>query len=192
MQLKFLDDLLEEIGLGNRMAALVAQRIAAVAEEAEAETDMKPAEKAPLIIKGTEGLVVNFATCCYPVPGDPIVGIIDVGKGIIVHVERCPSIAKLRRHPDRFMPLRWSEQVRAEFPALVRVQVVNERGTLAMLTLAIAEADANIEDIKVEEREGLHYIVTFRITVRDRKHLAKVLRRLRQVKQLVRIIRRFD
>ncbi|AIT62799.1 bifunctional GTP diphosphokinase/guanosine-3',5'-bis pyrophosphate 3'-pyrophosphohydrolase [Coxiella burnetii] len=192
MQLKSLDDLLEEIGLGNRMAALVAQRIAAVAEEAEAETDMKPAEKAPLIIKGTEGLVVNFATCCYPVPGDPIVGIIDVGKGIIVHVERCPSIAKLRRHPDRFMPLRWSEQVRAEFPALVRVQVVNERGTLAMLTLAIAEADANIEDIKVEEREGLHYIVTFRITVRDRKHLAKVLRRLRQVKQLVRIIRRFD
>ncbi|ACJ19780.1 bifunctional GTP diphosphokinase/guanosine-3',5'-bis pyrophosphate 3'-pyrophosphohydrolase [Coxiella burnetii] len=192
MQLKSLDDLLEEIGLGNRMAALVAQRIAAVAEEAEAETDMKPAEKAPLIIKGTEGLVVNFATCCYPVPGDPIVGIIDVGKGIIVHVERCPSIAKLRRHPDRFMPIRWSEQVRAEFPALVRVQVVNERGTLAMLTLAIAEADANIEDIKVEEREGLHYIVTFRITVRDRKHLAKVLRRLRQVKQLVRIIRRFD
>ncbi|ABS76479.1 bifunctional GTP diphosphokinase/guanosine-3',5'-bis(diphosphate) 3'-diphosphatase [Coxiella burnetii] len=192
MQLKSLDDLLEEIGLGNRMAALVAQRIAAVAEEAEVETDMKPAEKAPLIIKGTEGLVVNFATCCYPVPGDPIVGIIDVGKGIIVHVERCPSIAKLRRHPDRFMPLRWSEQVRAEFPALVRVQVVNERGTLAMLTLAIAEADANIEDIKVEEREGLHYIVTFRITVRDRKHLAKVLRRLRQVKQLVRIIRRFD
>ncbi len=81
MQLKSLDDLLEEIGLGNRMAALVAQRIAAVAEEAEAETDMKPAEKAPLIIKGTEGLVVNFATCCYPVPGDPIVGIIDVGKG---------------------------------------------------------------------------------------------------------------
>ncbi|WP_259412011.1 bifunctional GTP diphosphokinase/guanosine-3',5'-bis pyrophosphate 3'-pyrophosphohydrolase [Coxiella burnetii] len=192
MQLKSLDDLLEEIGLGNRMAALVAQRIAAVAEEAEAETDMKPAEKAPLIIKGTEGLVVNFATCCYPVPGDPIVGIIDVGKGIIVHVERCPSIAKLRRHPDRFMPLRWSEQVRAEFPALVRVQVVNERGTLAMLTLAIAEADANIEDIKVEEREGLHYIATFRITVRDRKHLAKVLRRLRQVKQLVRIILRFD
>ncbi|MBW5802829.1 RelA/SpoT family protein [Coxiella endosymbiont of Ornithodoros amblus] len=192
MQLKSLDDLLEEIGLGNRMAALVAQRIAAVAEEAEAETDMRPAEKAPLIIKGTEGLVVSFATCCYPVPGDPIVGIIDVGKGIIVHVERCPSIAKLRHHPDRFMPLRWSEQVRAEFPALVRVQVVNERGSWAMLTLAIAEADANIEDIKIEEREGLHYIVTFLIAVRNRKHLSKVLRRLRQVKQLVRIIRRFD
>ncbi|WP_267256285.1 RelA/SpoT family protein [Coxiella endosymbiont of Ornithodoros maritimus] len=192
MQLKSLDDLLEEIGLGNRMAALVAKRIAAVAEEAEAETDMRPVEKTPLIIKGTEGLVVSFATCCYPVPGDPIVGIIDVGKGIVVHVERCPSIAKLRRHPDRFMPLRWSEQVRAGFPALVRVQVVNERGAWAMLTLAIAEADANIEDIKVEEREGLHYIVTFRIVVRNRKHLSKVLRRLRQVKQLVRIIRRFD
>ena len=189
MQLHSLDDLLEEIGLGNRIAELVAQRIVAVVEKTEAETEMKLVEKVPLIIKGTEGLVVNFATCCYPVPGDPIVGVIDVGRGIIIHVERCFFILRLRRHPDRFMPLRWSKQIRVEFPALTRVQVVNERGALARLTLAIAEADANIEDITVEEKEGLHYIVKICITVRDRLHLARVLRRLRQVKQLVKVMR---
>ena len=190
--LKSFDDLLEEIGLGNRMAALVAQRIAAMTEETEAETKIRLPTEIPLIIKGTEGMVVNFATCCYPIPGDPIVGIIDVGRGILVHIERCPSIAKLRRHPDRFMPLRWSGQAKSEFPTSVRAQVVNERGALAMLTLAMAEADANIQDIMVEEREGLHYIVMFRITIRDRAHLARVLRRLRQVKQVVKIMRRFN
>ena len=195
MQLKSLDDLLEEIGLGNRIAALVVQRIVEVVKEAEVKTEIKLVEKVhlkvPLIIKGTEGLVVNFATCCYPVPGDPIVGVIDVGKGIIVHVERCFFILKLRRHPDHFMSLRWSEQIRVEFPALARIQVVNERGALAKLTLAIAEADANIEDITIEEKEELYYIVKLCITVRDRLHLARVLYRLRQVKQLVKIIRCF-
>lgn len=190
--MKSFDDLLEEIGLGNRMAVLVAQRIAAVTEETEAETKIRLPTEMPLIIKGTEGIVINFATCCYPIPGDPIIGVIDVGRGILVHTERCLSITKLRRYPDRFMSLRWSEQANGEFPTSVRVQLVNERGTLAILTLAMAEADANIEDITVEEREGLHYIVMFRITVRDRVHLAMVLRRLRQVKQIVKIMRRFN
>ncbi|QTS83834.1 RelA/SpoT family protein [Coxiella endosymbiont of Amblyomma nuttalli] len=191
IHLKSFDDLLEEIGLGNRMAALVAQRIAAVTKETEAETKIRLPNEIPLIIKGTEGIVVNFATCCYPIPGDPIVGVIDAGRGILIHTDRCPFIAKLRHCLDRFMPLRWSEQARGEFPTSVHVQVVNERGALAMLTLAMAKADANIQDIMVEEREGLHYIVMFRITVRDRAHLSIVLRRLRQVKQIVKIMRRF-
>lgn len=190
--LKSFDDLLEEIGLGNRMAALVAQRIAAVTEETEAETKIRPLTEMPLIIKGTEGIVINFATCCYPIPGDPIVGIIDVGNGILVYNERCPSIAKLRCYPDQLISLRWAEQAKGEFLTSVRVQVVNECGALAMLTLSMSEEDANIKDIKIEEREGLHYIVIFHITVRDRAHLAMVLRRLRQVKQTVKIIRHFN
>lgn len=190
--LKSFDDLLEEIGLGNRIAALVAQRIAALTEETKTETEIRLLTEMPLIITGTEGIVINFATCCYPIPGDPIVGVIDIGRGILVHTDRCPSIEKLRRYPDRLMSLRWSEQAKDEFPTSVRMQVVNERGALAMLTLAIAEEDANIEDITIEEREGLHYIVTFRITIRDRAHLAMVLRRLRQVKQIVKIMRRFN
>ncbi|AKQ33867.1 bifunctional GTP diphosphokinase/guanosine-3',5'-bis pyrophosphate 3'-pyrophosphohydrolase [Candidatus Coxiella mudrowiae] len=191
MQLKSFDDLLEEIGLGNRVAVLVVQRLAAVAKEAEAETEMPPTSETPLVIKGTEGMLVNFAVCCYPIPGDPIVGVIDVGKGILVHMEHCSSISKVRHLLDRCIPLRWSEKAKEIFPTVVRVQVVNERGALAMLALAFSESEANIEDITVEEREGLHYIVMFRISVRDRAHLAKVLRRLRQVKEVVKIIRRF-
>lgn len=190
-ELKTFDDLLEEIGLGNRVAMLVAQRMAAVAQETpEEETEAQPASEVPLMIKGTEGMVINFATCCYPIPGDPIVGVIDAGKGILVHVEGCRRIAKLRRYPDRCLPLRWSEQASGEFPVLIKVQVLNERGVLAILALAVSDADANIEDIDVEEREGVHYMVTFKLMVRHRAHLAQVLRRLRQVKQVVKIMRR--
>jgi len=190
-ELKAFDDLLEEIGLGNRVAALVAQRMAAVAQEKqEEESEAQPASEVPLMITGTEGMVINFATCCYPIPGDPIVGVIDAGKGILVHVEGCQRIAKLRRYPDRCLPLRWSEQASGEFPALVKVQVLNERGVLAILALAVSDADANIEDINVEEREDVHYMVTFKLMVRNRAHLAHVLRRLRLVKQVVKIMRR--
>ena len=191
MQLNSFDDLLEEIGLGNRIAVLVAQRLAAVVKEAEEKTEMLSHVETPLVIKGTEGMVVNFAMCCYPIPGDPIIGAIDVGKGILVHMEHCPSILKVRHLLDRYMPLRWSEKAKGVFPTVVRVQVVNERGTLAILAVAFSESVANIEDIMVEEREGLHCVIMFHIFVRDRAHLAKVLRRLRQVKQVVKIIRRF-
>lgn len=190
-ELKSFDDLLEEIGLGNRVAALVAQRMAAVVQETPAEeAAAQPASEVPLMIKGTEGMVINFSTCCYPIPGDPIIGVIDAGKGILVHVEGCRKIAKLHRYPDRCLPLRWSEQAAGEFPVLVKVQVLNERGVLAILALAVSDADANIEDINVEERETAHYMVMFKLTVRDRAHLARVLRRLRQMKQVVKIMHR--
>ena len=105
-------------------------------------------------------------------------------------LEGCRKIAKLHRYPDRCLPLRWSEQAAGEFPVLVKVQVLNERGVLAILALAVSDADANIEDINVEERETAHYMVMFKLTVRDRAHLARVLRRLRQMKQVVKIMHR--
>ncbi|OGO94880.1 MAG: bifunctional GTP diphosphokinase/guanosine-3',5'-bis(diphosphate) 3'-diphosphatase [Coxiella sp. RIFCSPHIGHO2_12_FULL_44_14] len=189
--LKSLDDLLAEIGLGNRVAALVAERIATLAKEmSSAEMLEQSTPETPLMIKGTEGMVVHFATCCYPIPGDPITGTIDAGKGISVHVESCRKLAKLRHHAGHCLPLRWSEQITTEFPVSVRMQVANARGVLATLALAIADADANIEDISVEEREGLHYWVVFKLMVRDRAHLAGILRRLRQVKQVVKIMPR--
>ena len=190
-ELSSFDDLFEEIGLGNRVATLVAQRVADLVEKPLAEEGIaKPVKEVPLLIKGTEGMVIKFATCCYPIPGDPVIGVIDAGKGILVHMEGCTRIAKLRRHPDRCLPLRWSGQAFGEFPVLVRVQVLNERGVLAILALAISDADANIEDIEVEEREGVHYVVILKLMVRDRVHLAKVLRRIRQVKKVVKIMRR--
>ncbi|MFW0039560.1 MAG: bifunctional (p)ppGpp synthetase/guanosine-3',5'-bis(diphosphate) 3'-pyrophosphohydrolase [Coxiella endosymbiont of Dermacentor silvarum] len=196
MQLKSFDDLLEEIGLGNRIAILVVQRLAAVAKETGTTEIEMLSTSMPLVIKGTEGIIVNFAKCCYPIPGDPIVGVINVGKGILVHMEHCPSISKVRYFLDRCMPLRWSEKAKGVFPTVIHVQVVNELGTLATLALAFSESEANseanIEDIAIEEREGSHYTIMFCISVRNCAHLAQIFRRLRQIKQVVKIIRRFS
>lgn len=187
-KLKTLDDLLEEIGLGNRAAPLVAQRLVTIDQATQAER--KIPSTTPLMIKGTEGLAIHLATCCYPVPGDPIIGVMDRGKGILVHMEHCPEIASLRQHPDRVMALRWSDQVSGDFPVLIRIQVINERGILAILALAISDVNVNIEDINIDERDGLYFLLTFKILVKDRVQLASVIRRLRQIKQVVKIMRR--
>ncbi len=190
-ELNSLDDLLEEIGLGNRVAALVAQRIFTASKETETQEIAKTAESQdePLLIKGTEGLVIHFSECCHPIPGDPIIGIMDIGRGVMVHVDTCAKVAKLRRHPDRCMPLRWSNQADNEFFVNVMVHVINERGVLAILALTISDADANIEDIDVLEKDGQHYQVTIKILVRDRIHLAKVIRQLRNVKAVTKVKR---
>lgn len=185
------DDLLAEIGLGNRVAALVAKRLADLVlqhekgEGIEAESDAQ----VPLIIKGTEGMVVKFATCCCPIPGDPIVGVLNVGQGIMVHLETCPAITRLRRFPEKCMPLRWAEHAQGEFMVMIKVQVLNQRGILAVMALAVSDADGNIEDINVKERDGQHYIVNFKLMVHDRPHLARVIRSLRQISAVVKIMR---
>ncbi len=189
-ELKSFNDLLEEIGLGNRAAALVASRIYNIAQEIESlSAGEEPSAPEPLVIKGTEGMVIHYASCCGPIPGDPIVGVINMGKGILVHVDTCSRIAKIRRHPDRYLPLRWSKHSMGEFLCKVDAQVVNERGVLAILALAISDADANIEDIDVCEKDGQYYLVEFKILVHDRVHLAKVLRCLRQVKCVTKVKR---
>lgn len=188
--LKNFEDLLEDIGLGNRAAVLVAQRMSAIAKELNHDMmAVKPNDQIPLTIKGTEGMVIHFATCCYPIPGDPIIGVLETGKGVVVHMEGCQQIEKIHHQSDQFMLLRWSEDMVGEFPVLVRIQVVNERGILSVLAQAISESDADIQDINIEEREGLHFVVIFKIIVRHRNHLANVLRRLRQVKQVIKIAR---
>lgn len=189
-KLNHIEDLFEEIGLGNRVPQLVAQRLLDLTgQKKEGVSFEEPRKQAPLVIKGTEGMVVEFANCCHPIPGDPIVGIMNIGKGITVHVDKCFRIAKLRRYPEQFLPLRWSEVAEGTFPVTVNVQLINERGVLAVVALAISDADANIEDIHFDERDGQHYLVNFKILVRDRKHLAQVLRNLRQSPSVVRIIR---
>lgn len=190
-QLESLDDLLGEIGLGNRAAILVAQRLKDVIYTT-ATTDvesLEPPKHVPLMIKGTEGMVLGFATCCYPIPGDPIVGILMAGKGLQVHIEKCNHIAKLRRHPDRCISLRWSRDAKGEFLVAIEIEVINQRGVLAVMALAVSDAAANIEDIHIADLDGQHYIVTFKILVRNRAHLAEVIRSLRQVPAVERITR---
>jgi GTP diphosphokinase / guanosine-3',5'-bis(diphosphate) 3'-diphosphatase len=184
------DDLLVEIGLGNRVSLLVAQRLSDMIGESDEEAVREKTQaQVPMVIKGTEGMLVSYAACCCPLPGDPIVGILNIGKGIMVHVDRCKRISKLQRHPERTMPLRWSEDASGNFLVSIRIDVLNQRGVLAVLALAVSDADSNIEDISVEDRDGRHYSVIFKVIVNDRPHLARVLRSLRQVPAVLKITR---
>lgn len=184
------DDLLVEIGLGNRVATLVSQRLSDMLHEGvDALEAEKPEDQTPLAIKGTEGMLVSYAMCCCPIPGDPIVGVLAMGKGIMVHVDRCRRLIKLRRHPEKLMPLRWSEKLVGDFLVSIKIDVINERGILAVMALAVSDADGNIEDISVEDRDGQHYRVVFKVMVHGRAHLANVIRSLRQVPAVVKITR---
>ncbi|MCH9770284.1 MAG: RelA/SpoT family protein [Gammaproteobacteria bacterium] len=190
IQLENLDALYVDIGLGERAAVLVAKRISDLISDQQSpnKADELKSEH-PLVIKGTEGMVMSFAECCCPLPGDPIIGIISVGQGISVHVESCHQLVKARQHPERCITLRWAEDIKAEFVRYVRLEVVNQRGVLAVMALAVSDADGNIDDIKVEDRDGKYYQVTFKLLLHNRKHLAAVMRNLRQVPQVIRILR---
>jgi len=186
-KLKSLDDLYEDVGLGIRVPMMVAHQVAGVVGD-DNEARLKQENKAPLLIKGTEGLVVHFATCCYPLPGDPIVGVIQPGKGVLVHTEHCSQIAK-RLESDECMLVRWADVTEGEFPVILMTDVLNKRGVLGEMALAISDAGANIDDIKVFERDLQHYQVSFELLVRDRLQLAEVIRNLRRVKAVVHIKR---
>lgn len=190
VHLKNKDELLCEIGLGNRLALITAERIASVVHvDRDASSAQAKDAQVPLVIKGTEGMVLKFAECCYPIPGDPIVGILNRGKGIEVHVEKCPEISKLLHDPNNCVPLRWADDIKGDFLVSIRLEVLNERGLLAKIAQLISDADGNIEDVSVADRDGNHYQVKLRLYVQNRQHLATIMRHLRQVPNIVKLQR---
>lgn len=210
-ELKFAtqDDLLESIGLGNRMATLVARYLVTDKEAQGQEPGTRSAAlkkvltryvpawlrggdrhpSRPLAIKGTEGMVVTYAKCCRPIPGDPIVGFVTAGRGIVIHVENCKNLAEYRKLPEKWIDVAWEEEVQGEFSVEVRMEVANQRGTLATVAAAVAEMDANIESVNMEERDGKYSTLTLVIEVHDRVHLARIMRRLRSIDMVAKITR---
>ena len=183
---KLADDLLYSIGIGQQMPMVIAKRLVVAQEKGVLEI---PNDK-PLEIKGTEGMVVHFAECCQPIPGDSIVGVFQKGQGIQVHIAVCPTLKTNRVSPDQIVALRWDEAVKGEFLVDIIVDVVNKRGVLAVLAASISESDSNIGNITVDPRDGNYNSITFSISVLDRKHLARVMRRLRSLSVVVRIYRK--
>ena len=184
---KSADELLYALGIGNHMPMVIAKRLVVAQENTEFD---KTTKSWPLAIKGTEGMVVHFADCCQPIPGDKIVGRFQQGRGIMVHASDCPLIDHARSNPEQFISLRWDDQVEGEYWVDITVDVANQRGVLAALATAIAEADSNIGNINVDPRDGRHNAVTFSISVVDRTHLARVMRRLRANKVVLRLYRK--
>ena len=186
LKLKRWADLLADIGLGNRLATVVALQLQPVALAGSTSVKVSTSD---LAIRGTEGVVVTYARCCRPIPGDPILGFLSAGRGITIHTPDCPNVAKFRKHPEQWIDVHWEEQIKGVFPVNVRVEVKNQRGVLAQVAAVIAELDANIDTVNIEERDGLNSAIDFIVEVRDRVHLASILRRLRALEPVIRINR---
>ncbi|MGE4629916.1 MAG: bifunctional GTP diphosphokinase/guanosine-3',5'-bis pyrophosphate 3'-pyrophosphohydrolase [Pseudohongiellaceae bacterium] len=187
--LKSLDQLLEEIGLGNRMSYLIAQRLTTHSDIALLENGSKPEQQESLAIRGSEGMVMNYAKCCHPIPGDPIVGHISSGRGMVIHTDDCNNITEIRDNPEKCVAVSWDPNVEGEFSVELRVELENLRGIIATLATTITGAEANIEKISTVERDARFIIVNLSLNVRNRVHLAHVMKRVRLIKAVTSVTR---
>ncbi len=183
-----LDQLLADVGLGSRIAPLVARRLVPT-QEAERPPSEPGRPSRPLAIRGTEGMVVSFAKCCRPIPGDPIHGFVSAGRGIVIHSQSCRNVADHLERPEKLVDVAWDTSIEGEYPVEVRIEVANQRGVLATVAAAMSDMGANIENVSIEDRDGLYTSMTFLIDVVDRQHLARVIRRLRSISLVNRIYR---
>jgi GTP pyrophosphokinase len=177
-------DLLEKIGLGERLAPLVARRLL------PREGDMPPGgPQVPLAITGTEGLVVSYARCCHPLPPEPIVAYLSSGRGVVIHRDNCPNVSGFGKQPDKWLPAVWEKQPQRMFSAEIRVHVANRVGVLAQVAAQIAADESNIEHVNVADEGDDTSVLTFEITVRDRPHLGHLIRAIRTMPDVLRVER---
>ena len=182
------EELLADIGLGNRVAALIAKRLLPGGDRDEAAPPDASAQ--PLLIKGTEGTVVSFGKCCRPLPGDAIIGFLNAGRGIVIHRDHCKNVTGYKKNADKWIEVEWEHNIKTDFPVELRLEVSNQRGVLATIAAAISATDTNIETINTSEREGNSIAVYLLLNVDDRTHLARVLRRLRTLPEVSKVARR--
>lgn len=180
------EDVLQQIGLGNSLAYAVANLMAPPSKR---QGTMPEEFKSPIMIDTSDGLVINYARCCHPIPGDPILGHLSPGKGLVIHREACNNLNEIRTNVEKCMPLNWSPKVTGDFPVEFKVELVSERGIIATLASRIAECEATIQKISVNERDSHSGIVDLVIDVKGRVHLAKVMRRIRSLSQVQRVYR---
>jgi len=179
-------EIVADIGLGKRLAAIVARKLLSLSDQHAAEGKL-PAGS--IVIRGSEGMAVQFAKCCNPIPGDPITGFMKKGQGLVVHTHDCPTAAKSRSDPEKWLDVEWAPEPDKMFDVAIRVTVANQRGVLAKVAAAIAEAGSNIDNVSMDEERGLYTTMHFTLQVANRLHLAKVLRALRRIQDVVRIAR---
>jgi len=184
MKLTSLDDLLAEIGLGNAMSVVVAKNLLQTDTSA-----LNNKKQGKLPIKGADGVLITFAKCCRPIPGDPIVAHVSPGKGLVVHHESCRNIRGYQKEPEKFMPVEWDKVTEQEFVAEIKVDMFNHQGALANLTAAINTAGSNIQSLNTEERDGRVYSAFIRLTARDRVHLANIMRKIRVMPDVIKVHR---
>jgi len=180
------EEILADVGLGKRLAAVVARRLLQLGDPGPHDAPLMGS----VIIRGSEGMAVQFAHCCKPIPGDPIIGIISKGQGMVIHTHDCPVIAKARHEPDRVLDVAWDPETRKPFDVSIKLVVANQRGVLAKVAAEIAEAGSNIQNVAVDPEDGSDYTnMLFTLQVYNRLHLARIVRSLRAISEVIRIAR---
>ncbi len=182
------DDLLAAIGLGELMSIVIARRLMGSEEGMVARESNTPERKLP--IRGAEGILLNFANCCHPIPDDHIVAHISPGKGLVVHRETCANVRGYQREPDKYMAVEWSNDYDQEFIAELKVDLLNNQGALASLTNVISKTGSNIHGLSTEERDGRLYTVTVLLSTKDRVHLADIMKKIRVMPQALKVRRK--
>ena len=175
-------ELFQQIGLGERLAPLTARCLVGVNDEGEPETNT-----ANLVIAGTEGVVVSYARCCLPIPGDPVMGYLSTGRGVVIHRNACGNLASFRKQPEKWITVSWEPDVQREFSSQINVETRNKPGALAEVATTIADAGSNIEEVSVLGRHEDVSVMSFLLQVHDRKHLAQIMRMVRQMPNVLRV-----
>jgi RelA/SpoT family (p)ppGpp synthetase len=181
--LKDADELYEKIGLGERLAPLVARHLQPARE---GETSQ---HSGPLMIAGTEGLLVTYARCCFPIPNDPIMAYLSAGRGVMIHRQNCGNLAEYRKQPEKWLSVGWEGAQGKLFSSEIQLDINNRVGVLAAVASAIAGTETNIDQVSLEERDVNSSSLRFQLQVRDRKHLARVIRTIRRMPDVQRVYR---
>jgi len=193
------EEILTDIGLGKRLNVMVAHQLLVMGEEqgerkSQLEKQHAKHGNRPLgtiTIRGSEGMAVQFAQCCRPIPGDPILGFINKDKGLVIHTHDCPAIRKFRLDPDKWLDVEWDPETRRLFKVNLKLAVANQRGMLAQIAAGIADAGSNIDNVSMEDPDenAAYTNMLFTVQVENRVHLADLMRRLRKIPDVARISR---
>ena len=178
------EELFEQIGLGTRLAPLTARLLLGAAEDEVGKEDV-----ASLVIAGTEGMVVSYAKCCYPIPGDAVMGYLTAGRGIVIHRNSCGNLSNFRKQPEKWIAVSWEKDIARDFNCQIQCETRNRTGVLAEVAATIADTGSNIEQVEVISRHEDVSVLTFLLQVHDRSHLAKIIRNVRKMPSVIKVSR---
>ena len=183
------EGLLEDIALGNRVTTITAEQLLMVDGELPEPKDSDKTR--PVAIHGTEGIMVSYGKCCHPIPGDPISGYLSTGRGLVIHSENCHNLKDMRESEniDKLVSLRWADDIDSEFTAELRIELENHRGVFAVLATKINSMNVNIEKISTEDKDHQFSYVTLQMSVHNRIHLARIMKRIRTIPTVHKVIR---
>jgi GTP pyrophosphokinase len=177
-------NLYSQLGLGERLSPLTARLLIGIPDDADAETTA-----ANLVIAGTEGMVVSYGKCCYPIPGDDVMGYLSSGRGVVVHRTSCGNMINFRKQPEKWLTVGWEEGIDMDFSSEIQVETMNKTGVLAEVAAVIAASESNIEEVSVVNRHQDVSPMTFLLQVKNRVHLARIMRNVKNMKNAHRVSR---